>query len=99
MFGSTEYASPTDSDRAQALPLIVAFMFVLLLMLGIVIDLGNAYRVRSQLQASTDAAATAAADRLPDPALAVATAHLYGSESGSRNTIIGTQNVHLDAAA
>jgi Flp pilus assembly protein TadG len=74
-------------------------MFVLLIMAGTVIDLGNAYRVRSQLQASTDAAATAAADQLPDPSLAVSAAHAYSGEAGARNTIPGTSNVHLDAVA
>ena len=52
-------------ERGQTLPLVVCFLLVLLLMCGCVVDFGNAYRVRAQLQASTDAAATAAADQLP----------------------------------
>ncbi|HEY0387967.1 MAG TPA: vWA domain-containing protein [Gaiellales bacterium] len=100
MLRYTDYPSPSaGSQRGQALPLIVAYMFVLLLMAGAVIDLGNAYRVRGQLQASTDAAATAAADRLPDPSLAIATAHAYSGEGGGRNPIAGTQNVHLNVSA
>jgi hypothetical protein len=100
MLRFTGYGSrSTRSQCGQALPLIVVFMFVLLVMAGVVIDLGNAYRVRGQLQASTDAAATAAADRLPDPALAIATAHAYSGEAGGRNTIVGAQDVHLDVSA
>jgi hypothetical protein len=64
-----------------------------------VVDFGNAYRVRAQLQASTHAAATAAADQLPDPSLAVATAHAYSGEPGGRNAIPGTQDVQLNVSA
>jgi len=80
-------------EQGQTLPLVVVFLLVLLLMCGCVVDFGNAYRVRAQLQASTDAAATAAADQLPDPSLAIATAHAYSGEPGGRNAIPGTVDV------
>jgi Flp pilus assembly protein TadG len=86
-------------ERGQTLPLVVCFLLVLLLMCGCVVDFGNAYRVRAQLQASTDAAATAAADQLPDPSLAIATAHAYSGEPGGRNAIPGTQDVQLNVSA
>ena len=89
----------SDHERGQTLPLVVVFLLVLLLMCGCVVDFGNAYRVRAQLQASTDAAATAAADQLPDPSLAIATAHAYSGEPGGRNAIPGTQDVQLNVSA
>jgi hypothetical protein len=100
MLRSTFHRSASRSTQdGQTLPLVVAFLLVLLLMCGAVIDVGNAYRVRSQLQASTDAAATAAADQLPDPSLAVATAHAYSGEPGGKNAIPGTQDVTLKVSA
>ena len=82
-------------EAGQTLPIVVGFMVCLLLMCGAVIDLGNAYRVRQALRASTDAAATAAADNLPDPTAAAAAAHAYGSESSGKNRIPGTSNATL----
>lgn len=87
-----------DREGGQTLPLVVVFMFVLMLMSGFVIDLGNVYRVRGQLQASTDAAATAAADQLPNPGMAVSMAHVYSGEPGSRNPIPGVHDVHLNVS-
>ena len=48
----------------QTLPLVVVFMFTLLIFAGLVIDLGNAYRVQQALQASADASAAAGAGQL-----------------------------------
>jgi Flp pilus assembly protein TadG len=80
-------------SAGQTLPMVVAFMLVLLLMCGAVIDLGNAYRVRQALQASADAAVAAGAARLPDSSAASTAVHAYSSENGARNTIPGVQNV------
>jgi Flp pilus assembly protein TadG len=81
-------------ESGQTLPLIALFMVVLLVMCGIVIDLGNAYRVQQQLQASADAAATAGAGQLsmtypPIAGNAITTAQAYGSEPGGKNPITG----------
>ncbi len=81
-------------QSGQALPLIVVFMVVLLAFAGLVIDLGNAYRVQQALQASTDASAAAGAGQLtlaypPNAANAVARAQYYGSEPGGHNGIPG----------
>ena len=46
------------------MPLIAVMMLSLLCFLGLVIDLGNAYRVKDALQASADAAAAAGAGTL-----------------------------------
>ena len=51
-------------ERGQTLPLIAVMMLTLLCFLGLVIDVGNAYRVRDALQASADAAAAAGAGTL-----------------------------------
>ena len=53
------------------------FIVVLMMIAGAVIDIGNAYRVHQQLQASADAAAAAGADNLPDTCAALATAAAY----------------------
>jgi Putative Flp pilus-assembly TadE/G-like len=96
-----------DAMRAtsgQTLPIVVAFMFTILIFAGLVIDLGNAYRVQQALQASADASAAAGAGTLtlsypPIAANALAAAAKYGSQSGGENPISGvpagnvTQNV------
>src|SRR5262245_9191147 len=51
----------SSSQLGQALPLVVVFMFTILIFAGLVIDLGNAYRVQRALQASADAAAAGGA--------------------------------------
>lgn len=51
-------------ERGQALPLVAALSVILLAMMAVAIDIGYAYSVRQALQASTDAAATAAAQEL-----------------------------------
>ena len=52
------------ATSGQTLPLVVVFMFTMLIFAGLVIDLGNAYRVQQALQASTDASAAAGAGQL-----------------------------------
>ena len=54
--------------KGQTLPLIVVFMLLLMVVCGMVLDIGNAYRVKTGLQASADAAAAAGADSSPTPA-------------------------------
>ncbi|MDX6591215.1 MAG: hypothetical protein QOJ13_411 [Gaiellales bacterium] len=81
------------SSSGQTLPMVIAFMLVMLLMCGAVIDLGNAYRVRQALQASADAAVAAGAAALPDTAAAQAASHAKSSENGAQNTIPGVPNV------
>ena len=78
----------------QTLPLVVVFMFSLLVFAGLVIDLGNAYRVQQALQASADASAAAGAGQLtlsypPVAASATSQAQKYGSQPGGSNPITG----------
>jgi hypothetical protein len=82
-------------------------MFTLLIFAGLVIDLGNAYRVQRSLQASADAAAAGGAGELtmgypPNVGDATAAAVKYGSQAGGENPIPGvpgsdvSENVNVD---
>jgi Putative Flp pilus-assembly TadE/G-like/von Willebrand factor type A domain len=95
------------AQAGQTLPLVVVFMFTILIFAGLVIDLGNAYRVQQALQASADASAAGGAGELtltypPIAADATAAAQRYGSQSGGENPITGvpvanvTQSVTVD---
>lgn len=82
------------SAAGQTLPLVVVFMFSILVFAGLVIDFGNAYRVQKALQASADASAAAGAGQLtltypPITANAQAAATKYGSQAGGVNPITG----------
>jgi hypothetical protein len=81
------------SESGQTLPLVIVFMVCILLFAGLVIDLGQAYRTRIQLQASADAASLAGAARFPDAATASNTAYSYSAKDGSKNSIPGVPNV------
>src|SRR5690349_22337083 len=100
----------TRSAAGQTLPLVVVFMLSILVFAGLVIDLGNAYRVQRALQASADAAAAGGAGELTlnypaNVGNATAAAVRYGSQSGGKNTIPGvpggnvTENVNVDCEA
>src|SRR2546423_11405766 len=93
----------------QTLPLVVVFMFSILVFAGLVIDFGNAYRVQKALQASADASAAAGAGQLtmvypPVVANATSAAQKYGSQPGGSNPINGVpagnvrQNVSVTCA-
>ena len=76
------------------MPLVVVFMVTLLVFCGLVIDLGNAYRVQQALQASTDAAAAAGAGQLTmsypaNATNAITQANLFGASTGGKNQIRG----------
>ena len=90
--------TPVKDSRelGQTLPLVIVFLVVLLLMCGAVVDIGNAYRAQDALQASADAAATAAADNLPDTNAADSAGHNFSSEAGGKNAIPGVSNVNTD---
>lgn len=67
-----------DED-GQVTILFAAGFIVLLGLVGLVVDIGHAYVVKRQLQASADAAAIAGADALPSVSSAIAVATSYGS--------------------
>ena len=74
--------APSSNESGQALPLVVAFVLVLMIMCGAVIDIGNAYRVHQQMQASADAAAAAGAGNLPSTAAAITAATKFSCGNG-----------------
>jgi hypothetical protein len=79
-------------DRRGAATLIIAAALAGLIgFLGLVVDVGIAYRVQSALQASTDAAALAAGQDINSASAgtAVATAISYSSVAGNKNVIPG----------
>ena len=80
-------------EAGQALPLVAVFIVVLMVTAGAVIDLGNAYRVHQQLQASADAAAAAGAGNLPDTSAALAAATAFSSADDGKNPIVGAGTV------
>ncbi len=56
-------------------------------MTALVVDIGRAYLVQRQLQASVDAAALAGAQHLPDPSESILVAHAYGPGTGGKNEV------------
>ena len=85
--------------KGQTLPLIVVFMLLLMVVCGMVLDIGNAYRVKTALQASADAAAAAGAGQLPNTGSALSTVQQYGSETGGKNPVRGSGNVTISGVA
>jgi hypothetical protein len=62
---ATSRTAAPRGERGQTLPLLVVFLVVLLSLTGFVIDVGNWYWTRQQLQNAADAAALAGASQLP----------------------------------
>ncbi len=90
---------PSSRESGQTLPLIALFVVVLLAVCGMVVDVGNAYRVHQQLQASADAAAAAGASNLPSTTAALTAAKDFSSGNGGRNPIVGAGTVTVSATA
>src|SRR5690242_12814515 len=91
--------SRTHTERGQVMPLVVGMIVLLCAIAGAVIDIGYAYHVKQELQASADAAALAGAAQLPDPVLAKATADAYGSTGGGKNPLNGFESVAQSSVA
>ena len=87
------------TESGQVLPLVVGIVAILCLLAGLVVDVGYAYHVKSELQASADAAALAGADALPDPAAAIDTANQYGSRQAGKNPLSGNETVFQTSEA
>ena len=73
------------SERGQVIVLLIVILVVLLGAAALVVDVGRAYLIKRHLQASADAAATAGALELPDPAAATTYAQNYSGRDGARN--------------
>jgi Flp pilus assembly protein TadG len=80
-------------ESGQILPLVVVLIPIFVMLLGGVVDLGQAYFMRGKLQSAADAAALAGAQMLPDEGAAQTAARQYGADAGSRNAITGAQSV------
>ncbi len=79
-------ANARPRERGQVLVLALVFIVVVLLGLAaLVVDVGYAYYAHRSLQASTDAAALAGAQELPDANMAKSVALSYGGQSGGKN--------------
>jgi Flp pilus assembly protein TadG len=79
-------------EDGQVIPLLAAGLLVVLLgFAALVVDVGHAYLVQRQLQATADAAAIAASDSLPTVTNATATARQYGPDpaAGGKNQVAG----------
>jgi Flp pilus assembly protein TadG len=75
-------------QSGQVLPWVAVVMIVCLMMGGLIVDLAHAMVIRRQLQASTDAAALAAAGTLPNTTYSTV-GQTYSAASGGRNQLPG----------
>src|SRR4051812_17393377 len=75
----------TNDERGQVIVFVVLGMVVLIGMAGLVVDVGYAYWSQRSLQASTDAAALAGAQALPNRVQAEADAIAFGGGEGGAN--------------
>lgn len=80
-------------ETGQVLLLTALAMVMLLVMVAFTVDIGKAYLVQRQLQASVDAAALAGAQHLPEAAPAVQVAEEYGPKEGMKNAVTSGRNV------
>ncbi len=85
-----------NDERGQVLPFVALMLVTLLTMTGFTIDLGRALYAQRELQASTDAAALAGAQVLPN-STATSTATRYSSVSGNLNAHPDLGNVTMMA--
>jgi hypothetical protein len=86
----------THRESGQALVIVVLFLFVLLGMAAMVIDVGYAYYAHRSLQAQVDAAALAGAQELPDPSKATQIAYDYSGQDGGKNAQSNVRNVKVE---
>jgi hypothetical protein len=87
---------PPRPEAGQALVVFVLFLFVLLGMAAMVIDVGYAYYAHRNLQADVDAAALAGAQELPDPTRAEAVAYDYSGQPGAKNDSPNVRDVKVE---
>jgi hypothetical protein len=83
-------------EGGQALVMVVLFLFVLLGMAAMVIDVGYAFYAQRSLQAQVDAAALAGAQELPDPTRAEAVAYEYSGQAGGKNERSNVRDVTVE---
>ena len=76
-----------SAECGQAIVFVALMLVILIAVVGIVVDVGMAFRTQRQLQAAADAAALAGAQKLPDPTLAAQTAQTFGTGPSGTNQI------------
>ena len=81
-------------ERGQVLPVMAVMLVALLGITGLVVDMGHVGYCRSQMQASTDAAALAGAQALPQSS-ATSVATNYSAVSGGSNVKKSLPNVTM----
>lgn len=87
-------SSIVRDERGQVLPIMALMLVVLLGITGLVVDMGHVGYCRAQLQASTDAAALAGAQSLPQTS-ATTVATNYSAVSGGSNIKSSLPNVTM----
>ena len=83
-----------EEDHGQTLPMMAVLLVVTAVTAALSIDAGRAYVDDRQLQASTNAAALAGAEALPN-STAVSQADTYSSLSGDNNAMANMPNVSM----
>ena len=86
-------------QRGQALPIMTFMMITLLGMGALSIDFGRAFVSYRQLQSSTDAAALAGAQQLPNSSNATSVATSYSAGNGDSNAYNWMKGVSVSATA
>jgi hypothetical protein len=87
---------PCD-ESGQAFVFLVLFLAVFLGLAALVLDIGHAYYADRSLQASTDAAALAGAQELPNSVKAIGIAHSFSGSNGSKNARANVPGVATEA--
>jgi Flp pilus assembly protein TadG len=86
-------------QRGQALPILTFMMVSMLGMGALSIDFGRAFVSYRELQSSTDAAALAGAQQLPNTTNATSVATSFSAGSGDDNAYNWMKNVSVSASA
>jgi hypothetical protein len=76
-----------SDESGQVLVMTALAMTIMIIMVGLVVDVGHAMLVQRQLQAGVDAAALAGAQHLPDAPMAESVAVQYGPTPGNKNAV------------
>jgi hypothetical protein len=76
-----------SDESGQVLVMTALAMTIMIIMVGLVVDVGHAMLVQRQLQAGADAAALAGAQHLPDAPMAESVAVQYSANPTSKNAV------------
>ncbi len=84
-----------EDESGQTIALVAFTLIVLMGFIGLVIDMGRVYYSYRLLKTSTEAAALAGAQALPNSALAQSQAKLYSAVSGNKNAYPNLPGVQM----